>query len=103
MHIGNVEPIDFLIYLGLATGFVASHGRSHEEHVRADLAKVQNIGHLMGLPYLRIVPMHLCIILAIPFGGGAIWFFMLLKTVADVTMHKIEHRLLQRPAEAPPG
>lgn len=103
VHIGKVEPIDFLIYLGLAIGFFVSHGRSHEEHVRADLGNTPNIGHLMGLPYLRIVPMHLCIILAIPFGGGAIWFFMLLKTVADVAMHKIEHRLLQGPKAARPG
>lgn len=100
--IGKIAPIDLLIYIGLAFGFQLNHGRSHREHVRADLGHTPNIGTLMMMPYARVVPMHLCIILAIPFGGsGAIWFFMLLKTGADVAMHKVEHRLLQRPAAAP--
>jgi hypothetical protein len=95
VQIGRVHPFDFLIYLALAIGFWQSHRASHREHVQADLANAPNIGTLMFLPYARIVPMHLCIILAIPLGGGAIWFFMLLKAGADVLMHVVEHRLLQ--------
>lgn len=105
VQIGRVHPLDFVIYLGLAWGFWQSHRASHREHVAADLGNTPNLGTLMFLPYARIVPMHLCIILAIPLGGaGAIWFFVLLKTGADVLMHRIEHRLLQGggavPAEA---
>jgi len=93
--IGRVYPSDFLIYVALAWGFWQSHRASHREHVAADLGNTPNIGTLMGLPYARIIPMHLCIILAIPLGGGAIWLFMLLKTGADALMHVVEHRLLQ--------
>jgi hypothetical protein len=65
--------------------------------VQADLRNNPNIGTLMFLPYARIIPMHLTIVLALPLGGGALWFFVLLKTAADVIMHKVEHRLLQKP------
>ena len=50
----------------------------------------------MFTPYLRIVPMHLTII----FGGlmahtnAGLLLFGVLKTVADVAMHAVEHRRL---------
>lgn len=96
VFLGNVHPLDFLIFAALALGFWHSHRASHLEHVEADLRNTPSIGTLMFMPYLRIIPMHLCIILAIPLGGGAIWLFVLLKTGADLLMHVIEHRTLQR-------
>ncbi len=101
VHVGRVHPFDFLVFAVLALGFLRSHGASHREHVQADLANSPKLGTLMMLPYARILPMHLTIILAIPLGGGATWFFVLLKTAADLLMHRVEHRLLQRPKEAP--
>jgi hypothetical protein len=104
VHIGKVQPLDFLIFAALAVGFVRSHGASHREHVQADLANSPKLGTLMMLPYARIIPMHLTIILAIPLGGGALWFFVLLKIAADLIMHRVEHRLLQAPSiRAAPG
>lgn len=104
VHIGKVHPLDFLIFAALAVGFVRSHGASHREHVQADLANSPKLGTLMMLPYARIIPMHLTIILAIPLGGGALWFFVLLKIAADLIMHRVEHRLLQAPSiRAAPG
>jgi len=101
VEMGSVYPLDFLIYLALAAGFWTSHGASHREHVAADLGHAPNIGVLMMIPYARVIPMHLCIILAAPLGGaGMIWFFILLKTGADVVMHVVEHRVLQRGARA---
>jgi hypothetical protein len=101
VHIGHVHPFDFVIFAVLAAGFVRSHGASHREHAQADLANSPRLGTLMMLPYARIVPMHLTIILAIPLGGGALWFFVLLKTAADLLMHRVEHRLLQAGRTAP--
>jgi hypothetical protein len=101
VHIGHVHPLDFLIFAVLAAGFVRSHGASHREHVQADLANSPKLGTLMMLPYARVIPMHLTIVLAIPLGGGALWFFVLLKTAADLVMHRVEHRLLQAPGTAP--
>lgn len=56
--------------------------------------KKPNLGAVMFYPYLRIIPMHLTII----FGAGIdkLLLFMLLKTAADVGMHKVEHRLFRK-------
>ncbi len=96
VDIGSVHPFDFLIFIALSVGFWQSHRASHKEHVQADLGNTPSLGTLMFMPYLRIIPMHLCIILAIPLGAGALWVFMLLKTGADALMHVVEHRTLQR-------
>lgn len=95
--VGSVHPLDFLIFAVLGVGFWRTHRASHAEHVAADLGGKPNIGTLMFMPYVRILPMHLAIIIGVAMGGmGAVWLFMLLKTGADVGMHKLEHRMLQR-------
>jgi hypothetical protein len=95
VYIGHVHPLDFVIFVVLGWGFLGAHRASHREHVASDLAHTRNLGTLMGIPYLRIVPMHLSIILAVAVGGAVLWAFMLLKVATDVAMHKIEHRMLQ--------
>lgn len=92
----RIHGSDLLLVLGLSVAFWFSHRASHREHVAADLRRVPNIGTLMFMPYLRIVPMHLTIILGMALGDD--WgrlLFGSLKTIADVLMHKIEHRWLQ--------
>lgn len=97
VYVGHLEVLDLLAYLVLAFGFWRSHRASHREHVAVDLGGRPNIGTLMFMPYARVIPMHLTIILAGPLGGaGVLWLFVLLKTGADVGMHKIEHHLLRR-------
>jgi hypothetical protein len=100
VHIGHVHPLDFIAYAVLALGFWRSHRASHREHVQADLGHSPNLGTLMFMPYARVIPMHLTLILAVLLGGSALWLFVLLKTGADVAMHKLEHRLLQQPRSA---
>jgi uncharacterized protein DUF6498 len=87
---------DVLLILALSISFWFSHRASHREHVAADLQRTPNIGTLMFMPYLRVVPMHLTIILGLTLGDD--WgrlMFGSLKTASDVLMHKIEHRWLQ--------
>lgn len=92
----RIHRSDVLLILGLSLSFWFSHRASYREHVEADLRRVPNIGTLMFLPYLRIIPMHLTIILGMALGDGlGRLLFGGLKTVADVLMHKIEHRWLQ--------
>ncbi len=100
---GGISRSDWLLVLGLSFAFWFSHRASHREHVAADLRRVPNIGALMFLPYLRVIPMHLAILLGVALGDvqGRL-LFGTLKTVADVAMHKIEHRWLQRAAAAKP-
>ena len=95
VYVGLVTSADVLIYLGLGMSFWISHWLSHREHVEKDLSGKPNIGTLTLMPYARILPMHLCLIVGLPLGGAAVWLFVLLKTVADVIMHSVEHRVLQ--------
>jgi Family of unknown function (DUF6498) len=55
---------------------------------------IPNIGSLMFFPYARIIPMNLVILLGGPIAGDdpvALVLLLMLKTVADVAMHVIEH------------
>lgn len=94
--------IDGLMAVLVGLAFLLTHGRSHREHVEADLASKPNLGALMFMPYLRIIPMHLVILFGAARGGGvgSIIAFSVLKTLADVGMHKFEHRQLQKAREA---
>lgn len=73
--------------------FFINHLFSYMRNKREDSKKIKNIGNMMFLPYARIIPMHLIILLAIPFSGSLILLiiFMILKTIADVIMHIAEH------------
>ncbi|MGH7356277.1 MAG: DUF6498-containing protein [Candidatus Rokuibacteriota bacterium] len=81
-----------------AVSFVWNHRASFEHNAVADRRGTPSIGTLMGLPYLRILPM----LVGISFVGVAdvqgvipLLSFGVLKTGADVFMHTIEHRVLQ--------
>ncbi len=47
----------------------------------------ENIGKIFLVPYLRIIPMHLMILLPGFLGYGASVTFLILKTVADIGMY----------------
>ncbi len=103
MHVGHTDGLDLLIYLLLGIGFWMSHRASHREHVQADIDRKPNIGTMMFLPYLRIFPMHLTIILGGAMGSGwALVYFAILKTLADIGMHSAEHHWLQQGSKGTP-
>jgi Family of unknown function (DUF6498) len=90
---------DVLGWLALGVSFAWNHRLSFRQNVEADRQGTPNIGTLMFLPYARILPMHFTIILGGTLAGsapGAVLLFGALKTVADVLMHYVEHRVLQR-------
>lgn len=97
------ERSGILWFLLSALGFLLGHGYSFYQNVRADLERKPNLGTMMFLPYARIVPMHLTIILGSQFGPGTfpLLLFSGLKTGADYLMHIVEHKVLQKkPAAA---
>lgn len=74
--------------------FFFNHRYSFIEHRERDAKRKPNIGNIMFFPYARIIPMHLTILAGGAFSGastGILIFFLSLKTVADVIMHKVEH------------
>ncbi|AKS41219.1 DUF6498-containing protein [Wenzhouxiangella marina] len=95
LYAGVYHPLDWILYAGLAVSFWLSHRASYRAHLEADLASRPSVGRLFAIPYLRILPMHLTLILGVLLGGpGTVVFFMLLKILADLAMHVLEHRLL---------
>jgi hypothetical protein len=97
---------DVLGWLALGVSFAWNHRLSFQQNVEADRHGTPNIGTLMFLPYARILPLHFTIILGASIGGGgafAVLLFGALKTVADVLMHYVEHRVLQRSHTALPA
>jgi len=77
--------------------FAVNHFYSYRYNRDVDRQGTPNIGTLMFLPYLRIVPMHLTIVFGISRAHSTIGllFFGGLKTVADMAMHYVEHTRLQ--------
>jgi hypothetical protein len=78
--------------------FALNHLWSYRRNRELDRQGAPNIGALMFMPYVRIVPMHATILsgaLFAPAGIGIV-FFAVLKTAADVAMHVVEHRLLRK-------
>lgn len=85
------------IYLGVtAAVFIALHTQTFFQHRAADRLGCPNIGTLMFLPYARIVPMQMMIIIGTLLGraGLAVVLFGALKTAADVLMHVVQQRSL---------
>ena len=89
----NSSEIMGIIIMGLI--FFGNHLFSFIYNYEKDSKKVRNIGTVMFFPYARIFPMHL----TIAFGlflindAGSIFLFLILKTIADVIMHQVEHKL----------
>ena len=87
-----------LFWIGAAVlGFLASHWFSFRRNVAADLDGRPNLGTMMFLPYARIIPMHLAILLGFGLASNmlGVLLFSSLKTLADLLMHWVEHRVLQ--------
>jgi hypothetical protein len=85
LHLGDVAYI-----LLSAAIFFVNHLYSFFYNRVRDAGK-QNIGRVMFFPYARIIPMHLTIIFGMMLGEGAIVLFLVLKTLADLIMHLLEH------------
>ncbi len=68
---------DYLGFAGLAISFVMSHGTSFRQNIEADLRGKPNLGVLLFLPYLRVLPMHITIIIGRGVAGDSLWTLLL--------------------------
>ena len=91
-------PAHEWLWVGVAgLAFLLNHGHSFRRYREADRQGRPNIGTLMFLPYLRVLPMHLTMMIgttALDGSAGALLLFGALKTAADCAMHVAEHRIL---------
>ncbi len=112
-YLGFSLAIGTLSFIASIFTFYYNHKTSFETNYQEDLRGKVNIGTLMFMPYARIIPMHLIIIFAGNFTSSNIniylnsitvpifstltmLFFLSLKTIADVIMHKVEHNYLRK-------
>jgi hypothetical protein len=100
--------IGYLLYFGLdflrllpaiilpVAIFLINHYISYRQHKGENQNKVLNIGILMFLPFIRTVPMHFAICAAVYLSHSAatLIIFLVLKMIADVIMHIVEHRMM---------
>lgn len=82
-----------LFFVIVIAAFFFNHLFSYNYFKDKPFKSPPNIGMLMFQPYARIVPMHLFIVFGIFLSAGTetVVLFLLLKTVADVVMHVVEH------------
>jgi hypothetical protein len=90
----------FWPYALCALAFAVNHGYSLAANLAHDAGGRPKIGTIMMLPYARILPMHVIILIGGTFLSGTATYivFGILKTIADVVMHVVEHRVLRRSA-----
>ena len=96
--VGGFPLFNVLVCIGV---FYLNHWFSYCYNREQEQDRVPNIGSIMFFPYIRIIPMHLMIIFGATFLGGssgALIFFLLLKTAADVAMHITEHTMARNAA-----
>lgn len=89
-------PLDFRVFMisvaiiaiELAIGFVRNKIYQQTNRV--------NVGSLFFLPYLRIVPMHLMILMPAFLGIKSPMIFLVLKTFADMGMYFLTRRMYRK-------
>ncbi len=85
----------------IAASFVFSHRQSYHKNIAADASGKPNIGTMFFLPYARVFPMHLMVLLGGLLVGDStnkmiLIGFGMLKILADLMMHFVEHYALRR-------
>jgi hypothetical protein len=89
--LGTAAASAFFILTSVAL-FFANHLYSYLHNREQERKLKRNIGSMMFLPYARIIPMQLSLVLgAILVDQVALILFLALKTIADVIMHVAEH------------
>lgn len=89
----STKAFDFTyLFLGGLVFFI-NHFFSYYHNRIIDQQKTPNIGTLMFAPYARIIPMHLVIVLGAFFANQIqLFFFLGLKTAADLLTHIYKHQ-----------
>jgi len=90
---GTLHWYDPLLVLALAYGFWSGQRAAFPARLAADRTRRPGVLELMSRPYLRVLPMHLTLLFALPLSGAwAIVLFGAFKTLADVGTQVLEQR-----------
>ncbi|MEI6887285.1 MAG: DUF6498-containing protein, partial [bacterium] len=96
----SLPPFDFNFILLGGLIFFLNHIYSYYKNKPKDNEK-QNLGKIFLFPFIRIIPMHLIIFLGAAFAQinyniPLLLVFLILKTIADLIMHIVEHNFIAR-------
>lgn len=91
---------DMAILFACGVSFVLSQRNTYAMQHAADLRGRPNLGKLMFMPYVRILPMHLGIIFGSGLGGGvfSLVLFTALKTLADIALDAFDRKDAEKTA-----
>lgn len=94
---GARTPLRFDLWFFLCTAaFALNHYWSYRYNRELDRQGTPHIETLFFAPFARVVPMHLMFVTGAAFFVGSVLPFGVLKIAADVAMHVVEHRQLQK-------
>ncbi len=92
---------------GAGISFLVQQHMAYSQTIETIQRGHPNIGTLMFLPYLRVLPMHVTILFGAANAGenSGVWIllFTLLKTAADLAMNAAENRVLTKAASPAAG
>lgn len=94
-------PLELIALVGCGLSFLFSQRETYTAQHAADLHGRPNLGTLMFLPYLRILPMHLGIMLSagLEAHGLLLAAFVVLKTLADIGLDHADRRMAVKKAD----
>jgi hypothetical protein len=97
-EMANVDSQEVIPIAICILAFLANHLFSYSYNKAEDAKRQLNLGKLMAFPYARIIPLHITIITGLMLSKSmwALVLFLSLKTVADLIMHAVEHRVFGR-------
>jgi len=108
--VADFETQDWVWMLILALSFIHGHSSMYRANYEADRSGCPNIGLLMFLPYVRIIPMHLIIFIGMLssyanemnslYQAFVVIVFGSFKTGADYLMAVVEHKYVREMAES---
>lgn len=86
-------PFDFGLFEYCIFAFFFGQLLTFIRHKKEQRTHAVNLGTMFFIPYLRIIPMHLTILLPSFLGMRSVGIFLILKSLADVVMY-----IVTRPA-----
>ena len=82
-------PFDWDMYKKVVAAFLVLQIINFVQHKIQDRTRPANISKMFVTPYLRVVPMHLCILLPAFFHWTNLTVFLVLKIITDMIMYVV--------------
>ena len=82
-------PFDWVLFKYYLLVFLVFQVVNFIQHKIQNKGKAMDIGKMFFTPYLRVIPMHLCILIPAFLHITSLTVFLVLKVIADVFMYVV--------------